>query len=513
MPEPTGPQGAVELEVKLVAPPGFSLPDLSVLTPGMRIGRDVTLELDAVYHDTPDLRLARRGASLRRRTGEGRPRWTLKLAPDDGRAGGAEGTLVRRELDVVSDSLTVPAELGDLVTAVVRTSTLGPVAHLVTSRRQRRMVDESGIDLVEIDEDRVAVLADGTVAARFAEIEVELLRGDAELLHSVVAAMRAVGARIADPTPKVVRALGPRALAPRELAPVAVEPAAELGTVIRHALAEAAALVVDHDPVIRLGDDPEGVHRARVGTRRARAHLGLFRDVLEADPTAPLRRELRWLARELGTVRDSDVLLDRLRAGASRLDDEADRIAAGGLVGRLVGERRARTEALLDVLRGERYVLLLDDLVGIADDPPLGREARRRAGAVLPSWVRRRFVRLRRAVEELPADPGDHELHAIRILAKRVRYASEVAALVVGTDAERFARRVVAVQDLLGELQDTVVARGWLRQAAAALPTSAFVAGRLVAAEDQRSGELRSRWPDVWRRLDRPKATAWMKAR
>src|SRR5690349_3666103 len=64
--------------------------------------------------------------------------------------------------------------------------------------------------------------------------------------------------------------------------------------------------------------DPEHVHDSRVAIRRMRAALRLFKDVL---PNAEaLDEELRWMADELGPVRDLDVQLKRLHATAEDLE-------------------------------------------------------------------------------------------------------------------------------------------------------------------------------------------------
>ena len=51
------------------------------------------------------------------------------------------------------------------------------------------------------------------------------------------------------------------------------------------------------------------------------------------------------------------------------------------------------------------------------------------------------------------------ELHAVRIRAKRLRYTAEFFEPAYGKPAQRLVERVVALQDLLGNLQDGVVSR------------------------------------------------------
>jgi CHAD domain-containing protein len=100
-------------------------------------------------------------------------------------------------------------------------------------------------------------------------------------------------------------------------------------------------------------------------------------------------------------------------------------------------------------------------------------------------------------------------LHRVRILAKRARYAAEAVLPVFGKRARAFARAMAAVQDVLGEHQDAVVAGEWLR--AHATGTGAFVAGELVAIERRAGEDARDEWPRVWASARRKKLRRWMR--
>src|SRR4249920_1039163 len=65
-----------EREVKLEAPPAFAMPDLATAAEGLGVAPAPPERTTTTYHDATDLRLARAGASLRFRTGQG---WTVKL--------------------------------------------------------------------------------------------------------------------------------------------------------------------------------------------------------------------------------------------------------------------------------------------------------------------------------------------------------------------------------------------------------------------------------------------------
>src|SRR5206468_4265128 len=63
----------------------------------------------------------------------------------------------------------------------------------------------------------------------------------------------------------------------------------------------------------------------------------------------------------------------------------------------------------------------------------------------------------------LTRQPADLDLHELRKRAKRARYAGQLAAPVSGRSVRKLAKRLAAVQDALGAVQDTVIAEEWLR--------------------------------------------------
>jgi len=481
-----------EREAKLSPPPGFRLPDLDGCGGLAAVGRDPLL-LQATYFDTDDLRLARAGASLRYRNHDG---WTVKLPGVF-----VDGMLVRGEHRVEGRVGTPPGAAVDLVRAYVRTAPLGPVARLRTRRARIDLVDQDGKPQAEVVDDEVSVLDGRRVAARFRELEVEIVEdAPVSLANEVVGRLRDAGAGDPDPTPKIVRALGPRALAPSDITPPGpVTPSSPATDVVRNTIAGSVHRLIAHDPGVRLGDDPEFVHQARVATRRLRSDLRTFRSLLEPAWVADLRAELRWVAAELGAVRDTEVLIELLRAKTLQLP-EPDRAAADGLVANLVSTWEDQRIELLVAFRSSRYCELLDQLVDAASgNIPFTELADAPAGEVLPALVDGPWKHLRSAVDALEPDPADEALHDIRIRAKRCRYAAEAMVPVVGRPARRFARRIAAIQNVLGDHHDAIVAAGWLRDAAVgATPNEAFAAGQLAGLERVDEAAARAAWPDTW---------------
>jgi CHAD domain-containing protein len=489
----------LEREAKLAAPPGFQLPALGGA--GIATGPPEERRLDTVYWDTDDHRLLRWGSTLRHRAGES---WTVKLRePANGRF------LSRTEHTFAGPPRTPPDEALDLVRAYVRGAEVRPVARMRTRRRVMPLLGDDGRRVGEIDDDEVTAYVDRRVVARFREIEVELAEDAApSVLAAVVERLRAEGAGEPDATPKLVRVLGELdRLGPDVVVPELTEPIVA-GEVVRRAVAGSVVRLLSHDPGVRLGGDPEDVHQARVATRRLRSDLRTFAPLLDAAWADGLREELRWLAGELGAVRDAEVLLERVRDGVARLP-EPDRQAGGrvaALFERDVAEARTR---LIAALREPGYVALLDRLVAAAREPVLSDRAAAPAEDVLPGLVAGPWSKLRRDAWRLGDGASDEDLHALRIRAKRARYAAEAAAPALGGKVAAFAKAVAGLQEVLGTHHDAVVTADRLRERAGR-GRQAFAAGQLWGLEQAVARQARAGWRDAWRAASRKKLRSWM---
>ncbi len=490
-----------EREIKLSIAAEVTLPDLADAARGVTARPLPVRQMRTTYYDTPDMRLARWGCNLRYRAGEG---WTVKLPT------GKDGALVVRDEQVFAGrARQPPREAVELLHAYVRGASLRAVAALRTSRHPVELLDDGERRLGELTDDRVAVLDGRKVARRFREIEIELAEQAPDgTLGWLVKRLLDAGSEPAGVTSKYLQALGDRELVAPEVVVVPVARDASVVELLRHDLGAAVLRLFRQEPGVRLGEDPEAVHQARVGLRRVRSSLRSFHTLLEPGWTSRLRAETKWLADRLGAVRDADVLLARLEARVDELD-ERDARSARRLLGRLAGERDKARAGLLAAMRESRYTRLLDDLLAAASVPATLDGDRPAVEAVVPP-VAGTWRKLRKEVRRAGDDPSDGQLHRIRIRAKRCRYAAEMVVPVVGRPATRFAAAAEAVQEILGEQHDAVIAQAWLRDAAGAAGSGAgLAAGQLIAAERAVADRARSQWHAAWERLDRKKLRAW----
>ncbi len=258
--------------------------------------------------------------------------------------------------------------------------------------------------------------------------------------------------------------------------------------------------------------DPEFLHDMRVATRRLRSALRLLGPALGARRAESLRTELGWLAGLLGEVRDLDVFIAGLHGQAARLGE------AGRIAERLERELQARRvpalEALQGALRSRRYEVLIRRTAALALSPV----PRRRAGPAAmtaseaaPLYLakaHKRVVRQGRAAVPSGEAPA---LHRLRILFKRLRYASEFFAPALGARLEPLIRAMVRFQDCLGEHQDAVVAaqriEALARELAARgdLPVDSMLdLGGLIQVQREIGLARRDKLAGLWAKFDRP---------
>ena len=482
----------LEVERKFTVPPDFVVPELAMH--GWAVAPETTVVLDATYYDTEDLRLARAHITLRRRVGGSDAGWHLKLPA------GRDREEIQRPL---GRGATVPPALADLVLAHTRGLPLAPVAHIHTTRVLTTISDPDGTPLVEVADDHVEGqrLGEPLKATCWREIEVELLTaGREKALAAVGKRLRTAGATPSTSASKLAQTLGrPDSGGAR---PPATGDRRSAAAAVTAYLREQVQALLAADPRVRRDED-DAVHAMRVASRRLRSALRTFRPLLDHSALGDLGSELKWLASVLGEVRDREVLHERMRHALDNLPDE---LVLGPVRARLLDEElhagglRARSVAV-DALRSSRYLTLLDRLDGLAAAPPLTPRAARPAGTVLPRLAQRAWKRLRRRAARAIATGDEDRLHDCRKAAKQARYTAEAVAPVLGRPAARLGGKAKKVQTVLGEHEDSVLARTLLLRLATTA-TQTFTYGLLYAAEQQHAAASAQQFTDLWRRAD-----------
>lgn len=492
-----------EIERKYEAKGRPGLPDLTKATGVATVEDRGAVALDATYYDTAGLALATAGVTLRSRTGGDDAGWHLKLPA---------GVDTRDEIRIPPrSSAEVPLHLARLVRARTRDVPLVPVVRLLSNRHVHHLLDGEGRLLAEVayDEVEAEVLEPegGNRARSWVEIEVELAEGgDPALLDAVEKRLAKAGIERSGSASKLARALGKRLRRQQALRDAEERSAGQPGTAgeaVLDYLREQARALAAVDSAVRR-DLSDSVHQMRVAARRTRSALSTFRKVLDRDATRPLADELRWLGGELGADRDREVLTERLYALVEQLPRTS---VLGPVRGRLriwaTRRRSATRKGVLAALNSRRYLDLLAALDTLLAEPPLLPGAGEPAADALGKAVRRDYRRLARQVE---AATTDEERHEARKAAKRARYAAEAARPVLGGPAKALARQMKAVQEVLGEYQDGVVAREALRDLALQAHRggeSTFTYGVLFERETRHSKDAAAAFHAVWEEASR----------
>lgn len=471
----------------------------------VRVEQSPTQQLDAVYFDTPSHDLARNQITLRRRTGGADAGWHLKLP-----AGPDKRTEMRAPLSASGDA--VPAELLDVVLAIVRDQPVQPIARISTHRESQILYGAGGDALAEFCNDDVTAWSAGAFHAagaadngpaeqQWREWELELVTtdgtADTKLLDRLANRLLDAGAAPAGHGSKLARVLG--ATSPGEL-PNGPQPPADP---VHRAVSEQVEQLLLWDRAVR-ADAYDAVHQMRVTTRKIRSLLTDSQESFGLKESAWVIDELRELANVLGVARDAEVLGDRYQR---ELDALAPELVRGRVRERLVdGARRRYQTGLrrsLIALRSQRYFRLLDALDALVSERAHATSGEESAPVTIDAAYRR-VRKAAKAAKTAGDQAGDHHrdeaLHLIRKRAKRLRYTA------AATGADNVSQEAKVIQTLLGDHQDSVVSREHLIQQAIAANTAGedtFTYGLLYQQEADLAERCREQLEAALRKLDK----------
>jgi CHAD domain-containing protein len=356
------------------------------------------------------------------------------------------------------------------------------------------------VDAAEIAlDDTLIAVGNGQRPMQLRRVEVEVLPEWVDALAPIVQQLRiACGLRAATLSKfeAGILALGVAIPGPPDLGATDIEPDTTMGELAYAVLRRQLAVLRAKEPGTRLGEDVEELHDMRVATRRLRAALDLFVDVLPVRARS-FRAELGWLADVLGTVRDLDVQLEAQAALArpGRQDPWAE------LTALLVREREAARFALLAALDSVRWERLVRDMGSMVQQGPLRRSTATRLPALIavPDLIDARHAAVVKAARRAKRSGEAPDFHRLRIRCKRLRYSLEFSAELYGGRTSRYTRRLTGLQDDLGFLQDAEVATSRLAELAmgeAHLPAATvFVMGGVAERHRREIRRLLHRLP------------------
>jgi CHAD domain-containing protein len=380
-----------------------------------------------------------------------------------------------------------------------RGAALTSVAELATTRRRWLLADAEH-PVAELVDDRVSART-ATTSRSWREVEVELVEdADRRVLDQIEGRLLKAGLRRSAAASKLAKLLADQLPEPQR-----PPSGSSAGAVVLRYLSAQVQAMRRYDPLVRR-DAPDAVHQMRVAARRMRSTLQGFRRILDRDRTEELIGELRWVAAELGQARDAEVTADRFAALLAELPAEAKvGRAESDLVQTLHEQGGAAKATGVAALDSDRYLRLQDQLDALLADPPLLARASRPAERELPASLVRAYRRVERAMTHARALPQGEQrqeaLHEARKSGKRLRYLLEASEPALGARVARTVRQLKSLQTVLGDYQDTVVARPRLRELADRAGEGWFTYGVLYGVELARAQRLEAEAGEEWERL------------
>ncbi|HUP97901.1 MAG TPA: CHAD domain-containing protein [Usitatibacter sp.] len=456
-------------------------------------GKPVNARLHALYFDTPDFELRRREMALRlRRSGR---RWVQTLKAGHSGAGGLHAR-EEWEFERPQPSLDLALFAGTPLDARDAGPHLAEIFQ-VNVRRTTWELEVSPGNRVEVALDRGEVTRLGERDA-VSEVEIESLEGDPLAVFDLAeqllqhAPLRPSAVTKAQRGYRLARGeeAGPAKARPSELDANGT-PASALRVLVAASLEQVQA----NEAGVLGGSDPEYLHQFRVGLRRLRSALRVFRTELHPDFAERMREELRWIARATSSARDWDVLCAATLPAILQAFGEAR--ATRSVKARVTARRKAASKKLHAALRSPRYARLLLQLARwLASSAVEAPEGGGRVGEFAVEIVKRRHKRLVARASRLSA-LTPVQRHELRLEAKRLRYALEGFETLLGGKRYQAYRELLAeIQDDLGRANDAAVAARLLPELD--LPTRfAHFARGWLAAETHSSVAALARHGDL----------------
>lgn len=509
------PAGSSETELKFQLGQG-ALDSLSrhpaLAVPGRRS------RLRSVYFDTPEHDLRNSGFSLRVREKDGAFVQTLKSRK-------GSGVFDRDEWETgVDGDRPDPAVLAETPAARVLNGSIDRLTPVFETSVERTVhMWSQGGATIEVALDQGQVIAQDQTAP-LQELELELREGAPEALFRLAGELARDAAMTLSFQSKAER--GYRLAGHEGAAAILAERAAitgetTAGAAFRQIARDCLTQIAGNAELLRTTRSARLVHQTRVGVRRLRAALSIFRPILDAEGLARAKAESKWLAGELDAARDIDVFAD---AFFGRPDEGAFEDASlAALHQRLLEAQAQAHEKAACAVQSQRFSALLLDLSGWIEAGAWtqiqDRDVAKVRSAPISAFGAARLEHLRRSVlkhgrrfKRLDAEGR----HALRLKAKKLRYAAEFFAAAFGGSAarrRRFTETAKALQERLGDLNDLAVARDTaLKVVGPRASELAFTAGVLVGDRRKAEAHLLRRAAAAFAALDAAKPF-WRKAR
>lgn len=454
----------IKLQLALLASDTSSLGKLLARVPVLARRKPTHQSLHDVYYDTPEqvLRQQRVALRIRRMGGDAQPHW-LQTLKTGGRGNSGWSQRGEWEVGVPGPALVLEALKArpwskiDPDGTVFRSLAPAFVTSFVRTRWRVRRRDGSAVE-VALD---IGHTTAGDKSAPICELALELLAGQPTALFDIARQIARSIAVLPLTQSKSERGynLAQKGVdTPLHARPPKLTNDLSINKAAANVLREMFGQFTTNLNAVRTSDDPEAVHQARIGWRRFRSALRLFKPALVLD-TVPDWQPLQLLQDLLGELRDLDV------ASTETLPALAQLYSAGNVSREHAWQAMALTlQQAADLQRKSVRYALLEPAVGatlLATTEWLESLAAPTQSTVsLRGWSRLRMARMHRKLK-LARKDADHpdSQHRVRILAKRLRYGIEALRhCLPPRRAQRWYQEAMDLQLRLGAARDVAQA-------------------------------------------------------
>jgi CHAD domain-containing protein len=214
------------------------------------------------------------------------------------------------------------------------------------------------------------------------------------------------------------------------------------------------SLMLRQENRVYAGENGEALHKMRVSTRRLRSALQVFKKGFEPEELRPYVKRLRELGRDLGVLRDLDVIIADLQQYSESRGAEEQR-ALTHTIDFFSARRLKGLIVTREYLRSQRYIRFIRRFHDfVEDDDAPESESAVRVSYEGPTQIYERIADVRSLGRNLDrATIG--QLHDLRICFKRLRYTIEMYQDVIGEAVVAILDTLKAIQEHLGALQDS----------------------------------------------------------
>lgn len=470
-----------------------------------------------IYLDTFDWLLLKKKLSLRYRTANGKAIYTVKSIGEI-----EEGIARRRETEIkLAAPVAVPADIPvkqikELVEGIIYPRKLLEHVQIRTERRRYRVTSPEGAEIeLAFDTSNFSLrgLHRPRRAQKLQEMEAEILKGSSTALKSLSSLLlRTFGYSVSTSSKLEV------ALERLKVSIPSKKPPEELRVRLDDRLDLALRKIIFYQfnwfceqlPGVLNDIDTEFVHQARVATRRMRSAMKLFHDTIPPGIGDYLGRELKWLGGMFGEVRDLDVFLLNL----SRFQIQIERFPAKkkDVFDNWIDlHRRTPLKDLLGAVQSPRYANFERRLKRFVEGPLPGRPraalALKLISEVAPGIIRQKLNAVIKQGHAVVKDPNLKQFHLLRIEMKKLRYACEFMAPAYNGVLDSFINRTAEIQDCLGEIQDTVFTREFIKflfddwKGKLVDPYLIFILGEIYQMQVEIAKQRQESFGKIWERF------------